>query len=194
MRTAFAVALLAIAFACQAQQRPDTLPDCEWCGAAEAPRGLSSSVVIAGKSESGERLVLTGRVLQRDGRTPAPDVVVYAYHTNAQGIYPKRGDEGGNAVRHGYLRGWLKTDSQGRYRIETIRPGTYPSRVDPAHVHVTLAAPGSDEQYVDDFVFADDPLVDERYRRRVRNRGGSGITTLTKRGGVWYGSRDIVLP
>ena len=151
-------------------------------------------MVIAGKDEPGERLVLTGRVLQKDGRTPAANIVLYAYHTNAEGIYPKRGSERGNARRHGYLRGWLRTDAQGRYRIETIRPGTYPSRVDPAHVHVVLGAAGQEEQYVDDFVFADDPLVDDRYRSRVRNRGGSGIVTLTKRDGVWYGSRDIVLP
>ena len=109
-------------------------------------------------------------------------------------MYPKRGDEQGNARRHGYLRGWLRTDAQGRYRIDTIRPATYPSRVDPAHVHVVLGEPGKDEQSIDDFVFSDDPLVDEHYRSRVRNRGGSGITTLTKRDGVWYGARDIVLP
>ena len=193
MRSAVAVALFTVvAIACQAQQA--ALPDCEWCGAAEAPKNVSSSVVIAGNNEPGERLVLTGRVLHRDGRTPAPNVILYAYHTNAAGIYPKRGNETGNARRHGYLRGWLRTDGQGRYRIETIRPGTYPSRVDPAHVHVVVGAPEGEEQYVDDFVFADDPLVDDRYRGRVRNRGGSGIVTLTKRGGVWHGSRDIVLP
>jgi protocatechuate 3,4-dioxygenase, beta subunit len=185
-------ALVLVAASCRAQEAP--LPQCEWCGVSEAPRNLKSAMVIASTSEPGERLVLTGRVLQSDARTPAANVILYAYHTNAEGVYPRRGDERGNARRHGYLRGWLRTDAQGRYRIDTIRPGTYPSRTDPAHVHVVMGAPGKTEQYIDDFVFSDDPLVDVRYRNRVRNRGGSGITTLTKRDGTWYGTRDIVLP
>lgn len=189
-----ALALFAVLAAVSCQAQPAPLPDCEWCGVSEAPRNLSSSMVIAPKSEPGERMILTGRVLRSDGRTPAANVVLYAYHTNVEGVYPRRGNEQGNARRHGYLRGWLRTDAQGRYRIDTIRPGTYPSRSDPAHVHVVTGESGKDEQYIDDFVFSDDPLVDERYRSRVRNRGGSGITTLTKRDGVWYGSRDIVLP
>jgi protocatechuate 3,4-dioxygenase beta subunit len=189
MRTALFALALTVAAACQAQ-----LPACEWCGVNEAPRNLTSSMTIASKSEKGERLILTGRVLQRDGRTPAPDVIVYAYHTNTEGVYPKRGNETGNGRRHGYLRGWLKTDAQGRYRIETARPGAYPNWSDPAHIHVVIGVPGQKEQYIDDFVFTDDPLLSDRYRNRVENRGGSGIITLRKRDGVWYGTRDIVVP
>lgn len=168
------------------------LPACEWCGVAEAPRNLTSTMRIAGPSERGDRLVLSGRVL-RAGK-PVPNVVLYAYHTNAGGIYPKRGDETGNARRHGYLRGWLKTDARGSYRIETIRPGSYPSRSDPAHVHVIVGERGRDEAYIDDFVFAGDPLVTPAYRRRVRDNGGSGIVTLRKQNGTWTGTRDIILP
>ena len=160
------------------------LPSCEWCGVGEAPKNITSTAKIAAASERGERMVLSGRVLKADGRTPAPGVILYAYHTNVDGIYPKRGDETGNARRHGYLRGWLKTDAQGRYRIETIRPGSYPSGGAPAHVHVVVGEPGKSEYSIDDFEFEGDPYL---------RRSGPGVVSLKSRDGVWYGSRDIVL-
>ncbi|MCB0644992.1 MAG: intradiol ring-cleavage dioxygenase, partial [Phaeodactylibacter sp.] len=86
------------------------LPDCEWCGAMDAPTQLSSTLQIAGLQEPGERLLITGTVFQADGVTPAPNILLYAYHTNQAGIYAKKGNETGNGRRHGHLRGWLKTD------------------------------------------------------------------------------------
>jgi len=191
-----ALALVAAASPAAAQPASpsDPLPTCEWCGAAEAPRGVGPAVTIAGAAEPGERLIVTGTVLQADGRTPAAGVLIYAYHTNAAGVYPKRGDERGNARRHGYLRGWMRTGADGRYRIETIRPGTYPSRADPAHIHLTVVPPGAAEQSVDDVVFEDDPLVTPAYRARVRERGGSGIVRATRTAGdTLRAVRDIHL-
>jgi protocatechuate 3,4-dioxygenase, beta subunit len=160
------------------------LPSCEWCGVLEAPPNITSSVTIAPATERGERMVLSGRVLKAD-RTPAAGVILYAYHTNVAGIYPRRGSETGNARRHGYLRGWVKTDAQGRYRIESIRPGNYPTGRFAAHVHVVVGEPGKAEYTVPDFEFAGDPYLGDR--------GGEGVVTLVRRNGVWYATRDIVL-
>ena len=74
------------AFAADPAGTPVPGPDCSECSHLEAPADLGHSVVIAGTSEPGERLVLEGRVLQPDGRTPAPGVLLYAYHTNARDI------------------------------------------------------------------------------------------------------------
>jgi protocatechuate 3,4-dioxygenase beta subunit len=54
-----------------AQSRPD-LYQCEGCEAIRerAPASLTSSVSIAGASEPGERMVLSGRIVKPDGRTP----------------------------------------------------------------------------------------------------------------------------
>jgi protocatechuate 3,4-dioxygenase beta subunit len=175
-------------------QEPRPLPDCEWCGAAEAPDDVSWTTTIAGADEPGEPMVITGTVYRPDGETPAPGILLYVYHTNAEGIYPTRGDEQGNARRHGYLRGWMRTDAAGRYRFTTIRPGTYPSRNEPAHVHMTIKEPDRAEHWVDSIVFADDPLVDADYRAEQDERGGSGIVALTRdEDGVWRGQRDVVL-
>ena len=162
---------------------------CEWCGAAEAPKSLSAAVRIADASEPGERMIISGVVLRADGRTPARDVVLYAYHTNAKGIYPRRGNESGNGTRHGYLRGWLRTDAQGRYRIESIRPGGYPGRRDPAHIHFVVQDGKAPEYWIDEFIFDDDPRT-EAYR----GRPGFKVVKLTRRDGVWTGQQNIVLP
>ena len=162
---------------------------CEWCGAAEAQKSLSTSMRIADAGEPGERMIISGVVLRADGRTPARDVVLYAYHTNAKGIYPRRGNEKGNGTRHGYLRGWLKTDAQGRYRIESIRPGGYPGRRDPAHIHFVVQDGKMPEYWIDEFIFDDDPRADA-----YRGKSGFKVVKLTKRDGVWIGQQTIVLP
>lgn len=188
-----------VVLACQpsgtvAQEGEAPLPPCEWCGATEAPEDLGPEIRIAGPDEPGERLVITGTVYRPDGETPAPGVILYAYHTNAEGIYPKRGDETGNARRHGYLRGWLRTDESGRYRIETIRPASYPTGTEPAHVHMTVLEPGGEEYWIDSIEFEGDPLLTEAERRRSQGRGGSGIVDLRRdEDGTWHAERDVVL-
>ena len=129
-----------------------------------------------------------------DGKTPAPGVIIYAHHTNAKGIYPKRGDERGWGRRHGYLRGWVKTNADGQYRFETIRPGSYPNRRDPAHIHLIVKEPDRQEYWIDDVVFEGDPYVDEQYRASRQDRGGSGIVRLTTdSSGTLVARRAIVL-
>lgn len=166
LRTATAAALLvlttgataACADAQSASSGTPPLPACEWCGTDEAPAELSWGATIAPDSEPGERLVVRGVAYHPDGVTPAPDVVLYFYQTNADGVYPTRGDETGNARRHGYLRGWIRTDDRGRYEIRTIRPGNYPGRSAAAHIHVTAQEPnGGPEYYIGELLFADDP-------------------------------------
>ncbi len=171
-----------------------TLPDCEWCGAAEASAGLGWETRLAPPGEPGDPLVISGSVFRGDGRTPASGVVLYVYHTDRGGVYPRRGDETGNGRRHGYLRGWMRTDARGRYKFTTIRPGAYPGGDDPAHIHATVLEPGREESYIDDYNFEGDPLLTSAYRARLRERGGPGIISLTRQAdGTWSGTRDIVL-
>lgn len=170
--------------------------DCEWCGTGEAPATVSWSTQIAPASEPGERLIVTGFVFQSDGETPAPGVLIYAYHTNSGGIYPKRGDETGNGLRHGYLRGWVKTDSAGRYRFDTIRPAAYQSQGgEPAHIHYTVQAPGQAEYWLDGAWFSDDPRVTGDLIATLTRQGGFPNVMSVARDslGVWHGRRDIRL-
>jgi protocatechuate 3,4-dioxygenase beta subunit len=178
-----------------AQARPD-LYRCEGCEAIHEHRhdDLPWTTRIGAPTEPGEPMILEGTVFRPDGVTRAPGVVIYAYHTNAAGVYPTRGGEQGWERRHGYLRGWVRTNDRGEYRFETIRPGAYPGRNDPAHVHLTIKEPDRQEYWIDEVVFEDDPRVTPGHRARLENRGGSGVVRPARDGsGRWLARRDITL-
>lgn len=170
------------------------LPECEWCGATEAPEELDWRSRIAPEGEAGEPLVLTGTVYAEDGETPMPGVVIYAYHTDAEGIYRKEGGETGNGQRHGVLRGWVETGDDGRYRFDTIRPASYPDSTTSQHIHMSVLPPEGEERWIDSVKFTDDPLLTDRERDRSQNRGGPGIVTPRRNeDGTWQAERDIIL-
>ncbi|MDC6351053.1 intradiol ring-cleavage dioxygenase [Zeaxanthinibacter sp. PT1] len=139
------------------------------------------------------RLRITGTVFKKDGKTPAEDVILYIYQTDRQGIYRKIGEEKGWGLRHGSIRGWVKTGADGRYTFYTFRPGAYPDRGEPEHIHLTIKEPGKKEYYVDDYTFEDDILLTEERRKRMRNRAGSGIVMPTRKEGIYVVERDLFL-
>jgi protocatechuate 3,4-dioxygenase, beta subunit len=151
------------------------------------PEQLEWQARIAPAGEPGEPLIIEGVVRSSDG-APAAGVIVYAYHTDAGGIYPR------GSVRHGRLRGWARTDAGGRYRFETIRPGGYPGNSEPQHVHMHVLEPGKGTYYIDDLLFLDDPRLTPARRSRQPERGGSGVSSPEKdSAGRWLVRRDIVL-
>jgi protocatechuate 3,4-dioxygenase beta subunit len=173
-----------------------TQENCTWCGTSEAPKNVSWKTAIPPQGESGEKLIISGTIYLPDGITPAPDIVVYVYHTNTKGVYPKKGDEKGNAQFHGYLRAWMKTDSTGRYEFETFRPAPYHSHGgEPAHIHYTIQGPKHPEYWLTALWFSDDPRVTEEHLTSVKRTGGfSNVTTLiTDENDVLRGERNIIL-
>ena len=75
-----------------------------------------------------------------------------------------------------------------------MRPGTYPTRDEPAHVHATIKEPNDiNEYYIDDFVFDDDPILTSKRRQKLENRCGSGVLRLVSQGDLLVGERDIYL-
>ncbi|MGK7390126.1 MAG: intradiol ring-cleavage dioxygenase [Candidatus Cyclobacteriaceae bacterium M2_1C_046] len=153
---------------------------------------MNSTDTLPDFNEEGMKLKITGTVY-RNG-SPACDVILYTYHTNQQGIYPTKGNEKGWARRHGYIRGWVKTDQEGKYTFYTIKPGSYPSRNTPAHIHITVLEPDGTYYWIDDFHFADDPLLTSKQKRNITRRGGSdGIVDPVKQGQLWVVKRDIYL-
>jgi len=169
---------------------------CEGCDAVfdGLPSKLAAEATIAGTNEPGERMQLSGIVRDARGR-PRAGVIVYAYHTNAQGIYPRDARLAGRAAeRHGALRGWVQTDAAGRYAFATIRPAGYPKSDLPEHVHLHILEPGRATYYIDDVLFSDDPRLTAKQRRSLDSgRGGSGIATPTRTAAGWAVTRDIVL-
>ena len=155
---------------------------------------LTYADTLQGFFEDADKMIISGIVYAKDGITPVPDVIVYVYHTDDKGYYSKKGGETGWGLRHGYLRGWMKTNSAGEYKFYTMRPAPYPNATEPAHVHLIIKEPGKSEYYIDDIVFEEDEFVDDDYRRRVGDLGGSGIISLEKdAAGIYSGKRDIIL-
>lgn len=164
------------------------------------PKTILSIDTSAAWLENGQKICLTGTIYKADGKTPASDVILYYYHTNTEGRYLHKPEIGRSmppnqqGQTHGYIRGWVKTDSSGRYSIYTLRPGAYPSWDTPAHIHATIKEPNDiPEYYIDDFVFEDDTLVNDVYRNQMENRCGHGIVSLNKSQPVFYGERNIIL-
>ncbi|MEP1033738.1 intradiol ring-cleavage dioxygenase [Ekhidna sp.] len=187
--------LIVTLFCCSfTQENNAQQPSCEWCGATEAPSNITSSTTIADSSEKGERIKISGTVYQPDGRTPAGDVILYVYHTNTEGVYPKKGNETGNGRRHGYLRSWIKTGSNGNYSFETIKPEPYPGRTVPAHIHITVKHQSKKEYWLKDFFFYGDNLLSEK---DIKNETGEDrfnhVIRLIKQGELLAGKRDILL-
>jgi protocatechuate 3,4-dioxygenase beta subunit len=174
--------------------RPD-LYRCEGCeGALERnPAALRAHAAIAPAGEAGERLLIEGLVLGSDGRTPAPNVVIYAYHTDAAGRYSRGSGPTEAGRRHGLLRGWVRTGSDGRYSFDTIKPAPYPGERVPAHVHLTVLEPGRRPYWIDDIVFEGEFGVTPAYRRAREDRGGSGIVRLSREGGRLVARRNVIL-
>ena len=117
------------------------------CTQAEAS---PSYVRIAGPQEPGERLIVTGHVLGRDGK-PRGGVVIEVHHTDAHGIYLAEGAHGPNPAVAARLWGRLITAPDGSYRIDTIKPGGYPGGGAPAHMHIHIRADGKDQWEILEF-------------------------------------------
>lgn len=183
---------LTLVFAWRAGSQPLTNERCDddneelSCCFLNAPSELSHVITIAGPSEPGERLKVNGVVKERASGRIAPGVTIYAYHTDENGIYPKRGDEKGIHVWHGYLHAWGKTNNRGEFEIRTIRPARYPSGNAPAHIHLVVKEPGGRIYYVNDILFHDDPLVKNKREEGV-------ISVMRNEQGVWVGNRTVLL-
>ena len=63
---------------------------------------------MPGFTGKGLPLKITGTVYQPDGKTPAPNVILYFYQTDHQGIYSPVKGATGWARKHGAIREWLK--------------------------------------------------------------------------------------
>ncbi len=169
---------------------------CEGCEAVFefGDKKLSAVDTLPGFNTPGAKLKVTGTIYMPDGKTPAKDVVLYIYHTDQSGVYPTTGAETGWAKRHGYIRGWIKTGSDGTYTFYTLMPGTYPDRSSPAHIHPTILEPNGKYYWLESYHFKGDPLLTQTEIKPASPRGGStGLLTLRKEGDLLVGNRDFVL-
>ena len=165
------------------------------CAAPQAPKvaekNAPSKITITTKAEPGERLNVTGVVFDADGKTPLANASVYVYHTDATGRYtPGPTDDN----RNPRLRGYMRTDAQGRYEYSTIKPAPYPGNGPPAHIHYHVNAPGYQER-VFEIVFEGDPKLSDNIRAQAaKEESAFSIRKLTRdAAGAWHCTQNVTL-
>jgi len=163
-------------------QEPELIPAPYLSPQYVAPLVAPSSIVVVGNNEPGNRLVVTGRTLE--GTQPVSGVSIYIFHTDADGRYAS-GINNVDAELNPRLHGALRTDAQGRYRYETIRPGSYSNNA--AHVHYVVTAPGYKPRLLD-LWFEDDPILAAR-----RKAGEPDVPAAIRNGSVCRSLPDCVV-
>lgn len=139
----------------------------------------------------GQRIVVEGRVLDEDGR-PVPSTLVEVWQANAAGRYAHKIDRWNAPLDQNFTgAGRALTDSDGRYRFVSIRPGAYPwgnhhNAWRPAHIHFSLFGHAFLTRLVTQMYFPDDPLMpldpifnsvpDPRARDRMISRLDMSLT------------------
>lgn len=195
-----AIVLTALISSCTNPQNQNTARlaggPCEGCEAVfeYGDKKLSPVDTLPDFQKSENKLKVEGIVYLPDGKTPAEDVIVYFYHTNREGIYASEKNAKGWARRHGYNRGWIKTDENGYYAFYTIKPGSYPNSNIPAHIHFTVLEPDGKYYYIADCNFKGDIFLTDREINPDSPRGGnSGLLDLKQEGNLLTGTRNIIL-
>ena len=129
---------------------------------AVAPGDADLTAQAAGEP-LGERIVVTGRVVDEDGR-PLSGVLLEVWQANAAGRYIHEGDQHPAPLDPNFTgAGRTRTDGDGRYRFVTVKPGAYPWRNHPnawrpAHIHFSLFGRAFTQRLVTQMYFPGDPL------------------------------------
>ncbi len=139
----------------------------------------------------GERMIVTGRILDSNGR-PVRRQLVEVWQANAAGRYiHKRDQHPAPLDPHFTGTGRCLTDDEGWYRFTTIKPGPYPWKNHrnawrPAHIHFSVFGTAFTQRLVTQMYFPGDPLfpfdpiyqaiVDEHARERLVARYDHSVT------------------
>jgi protocatechuate 3,4-dioxygenase, beta subunit len=113
----------------------------------------------------GERIVVTGRVLEPDGR-PLRQQLVEIWQANAAGRYVHQLDRHPAPLDPNFTgAGRCVTDGEGRYEFVTVKPGAYPWKNHPnawrpAHIHFSVFGRAFTQRLVTQMYFPGDPLFE----------------------------------
>ena len=153
---------------------------------------LDSDLTRNGRKDAeplGERIIVTGRVLDESGR-PLPNTLVEIWQANAAGRYIHVDQHDAPLDPNFYGGGRTVTDGEGRYTFLTIKPGAYPwgnhhNAWRPNHIHFSLLGPSFLTRLVTQMYFPGDPLLDldpiyqgipEKARNRLLSRFSIEVT------------------
>ncbi|MGW7480413.1 protocatechuate 3,4-dioxygenase subunit beta [Nonomuraea muscovyensis] len=112
----------------------------------------------------GERVIVTGRVLDDTGR-PLRGTLLELWQANSAGRYAHDLDRHPAPLDPNFTgAGRCLTDDEGRYRFVSVKPGAYPWRNHPnawrpAHLHFSVFGTAFTQRLVTQMYFPGDPLI-----------------------------------
>jgi protocatechuate 3,4-dioxygenase beta subunit len=140
--------------------------------------------VLAGPAEKGERLFVSGKVIDKATGKALSGAEIYVYETDEKGIY-------GDSPRTPRLKATLYSRSDGYYEYTAIRPASYPNEKVLAHIHYVVYADGFKE-WQGELIFEDDPLLTPAKRAEVEKDSYYLLRPITKDAkGVWQVVADV---
>ena len=141
----------------------------------QAPAAAPSSGRMTPSGEPGPALHVSGVVVGTDGK-PVSGASIYAYQTDAEGYY---GVKPASDNQNPRLKLFLRSDANGAWSFDTIRPGSYPASKVPSHIHFEVSATGFAPRFFE-IVFEGDPFVTAEMRKNeafsVRPIEGGRVT------------------
>jgi protocatechuate 3,4-dioxygenase beta subunit len=172
---------------------PDAVELCAPCfGVRDVAAHESDLTIQHPGAPIGERMVVTGRVVDGEGR-PVRRQLVEVWQANAAGRYAHLRDQHPAPLDPNFTGvGRCLTDDDGTYRFTTIKPGPYPWRNHhnawrPAHIHFSLFGTEFTQRMITQMYFPGDPLfpfdpiyqsiTDQKARDRLVASYDHGVTT-----------------
>lgn len=149
----------------------------------------------------GEKVIMTGRVLDELTCEPVADALVEIWQACESGRYNHPNDPNLNAELDPHFQYWgqVVTDREGTYLFKTIRPGAYPATetwMRPSHVHVKVEKRGYHE-LTTQMYFAGDPHNDtDRILQALSREEQKKLVVdfvVNPQSGVLTGIFDIVI-
>ena len=143
---------------------PETIEQWAPCFGHRDVHAIEADLTIQHAGEPiGERIIVTGRVLDGEGR-PVRGQLVEIWQANAGGRYLHKRDQHPSPIDPNFTGvGRCLTTDDGSYRFTTIKPGPYPWKNHrnawrPAHIHFSLFGTEFTQRMITQMYFPGDPL------------------------------------
>ena len=130
-----------------------------------------------GETLEGQKIIISGQVLNQNC-DPIPEAIIDVWHTDSNGNY---------YFQDFTLRGKIKADENGQYKLETRFPGKYSEAglMRPAHIHVKVSAPNL-SSHTTQLYFEGDEHLDFFVKPSL-------ILKLDEKNGTKYSEFDFVI-